>query len=69
MIPQTKVDTVKFAMPKFHIEGASNVVLDTIKKAEDSNDIILRLYECYGGHARAKLMRYVLFYSSLHFKC
>lgn len=44
-------------MPKFHVEGASNVVLDTIKKAEDSNDIILRLYECYGGHARATLLR------------
>lgn len=58
VVPLSKVDAVKFAMPKFHIEGAPNVVLDTIKKAEDSNDVILRLYECYGGHARAKLMRY-----------
>lgn len=56
VVPLSKVDAVKFAMPKFHIEGAPNVVLDTIKKAEDSNDVILRLYECYGGHARAKLM-------------
>jgi alpha-mannosidase len=32
------------------------VVLDVIKKAEDSNDIIMRLYEAYGGHARARLV-------------
>ncbi|KAG9297720.1 hypothetical protein G9A89_011235 [Geosiphon pyriformis] len=39
----------------FSIEGAKNVILDTIKRAEDSDDIILRLYEAYGGHAKARL--------------
>jgi alpha-mannosidase len=24
-----------------------NVIIETVKKAEDSNDIIIRLYECY----------------------
>ncbi|OZJ02857.1 hypothetical protein BZG36_03218 [Bifiguratus adelaidae] len=40
----------------FKIEDAPNVILETIKKAEDSNDIILRLYEAYGGHAKARLI-------------
>ncbi|KAF9960191.1 Glycoside hydrolase, 38 vacuolar alpha mannosidase [Mortierella alpina] len=39
----------------FEIEGARNVVLDTIKRAEDSDDIIVRLHEAYGGRAMFKL--------------
>lgn len=50
----------------FAVEGAPNVVLDTIKrsddedftKTEDNNKekvVILRLYEAFGGHAQAKL--------------
>jgi len=31
------------------------VVLDTVKKAEDSDDLILRLYESHGGHQSATL--------------
>lgn len=46
-------------LPRIYLKGAPNVVLDTMKKAEDSNDIIVRMYEAYGGHARARLVRYV----------
>jgi alpha-mannosidase len=42
----------------FSIENAPNVILDTVKRAEASNEIVLRLYEAYGGHANAKLKRY-----------
>lgn len=35
--------------------GARNVVLDTIKRAEDGNGIILRLYECENSHVRTTL--------------
>ncbi|KAG0237650.1 Glycoside hydrolase, 38 vacuolar alpha mannosidase [Actinomortierella wolfii] len=35
----------------FSILGAKNVILDTVKRAEDSQDIIVRLYEAYGGRA------------------
>jgi alpha-mannosidase len=31
------------------------VVLDTVKKAEDSDDLILRIYEAYGAHQEATL--------------
>jgi len=31
------------------------VVIDTVKKAEDSNDLILRLYESHGAHQSAHL--------------
>jgi alpha-mannosidase len=36
-----------------------NVVIDTIKRAEDGQGIVLRLYECHGarGAARLKLDR------------
>ncbi|KAJ1668877.1 Glycoside hydrolase, 38 vacuolar alpha mannosidase [Coemansia sp. RSA 1813] len=38
------------------LSGASNVVLDTVKLAEDSsNSVVVRMYEAYGGHARARL--------------
>lgn len=50
----------------FRIEGAHNVILETIKRAEDDVDahkrrknpgttVILRLYEAYGGHSKATL--------------
>jgi len=44
----------------FIIEGAPNVVLETIKRAEDDpkkklTRVILRIYEAYGGHASATL--------------
>lgn len=54
----------------FVIEGARNVILETVKRGEyDSFDdpanfehkdatstVILRLYEAYGGHAQVKLV-------------
>ena len=50
----------------FRLEGAHNVILETIKRAEDDiyypkekkrteSTVILRLYEAYGGHATTKL--------------
>ncbi|KAF8307864.1 glycoside hydrolase family 38 protein [Clavulina sp. PMI_390] len=50
----------------FAIEGAKNVILETVKRSDDEEFgqntikkgekcVILRLYEAYGGHARAKL--------------
>lgn len=40
-------------LPNFTVDQAPNVVLETIKKAEDSGDIIVRVYESYGGAAQA----------------
>lgn len=34
---------------------ATTVILDTIKKAEDSNNIIVRCYEAVGGRGKATL--------------
>jgi alpha-mannosidase len=44
----------------FWIEGAPNVILETVKRAEDDprkklTRVVLRIYEAYGGHARATL--------------
>ncbi|KAF9086810.1 Glycoside hydrolase, 38 vacuolar alpha mannosidase [Mortierella sp. GBA35] len=39
----------------FEIEGAKNVILDTVKRAEDSDHIIIRLHEAFGGRAMFKL--------------
>jgi alpha-mannosidase len=33
----------------------ANVVLDTIKRAEDADDLVLRLYEAHGGRGVARL--------------
>ncbi|KNC99430.1 uncharacterized protein SPPG_05671 [Spizellomyces punctatus DAOM BR117] len=42
---------------QFFTVDTSNVVLDTIKQAEDAKDkdIVLRLYEAYGGRGRARV--------------
>ncbi|KAJ2300220.1 Glycoside hydrolase, 38 vacuolar alpha mannosidase [Coemansia sp. RSA 353] len=43
-------------MPFFTLSGDSSVVLDTVKAAEDnSSQVVVRMYEAYGGHARVKL--------------
>ncbi|KZS95622.1 hypothetical protein SISNIDRAFT_452270 [Sistotremastrum niveocremeum HHB9708] len=51
----------------FKVEGAPNVILETIKRGDDDFDtyslqekggeksVVLRLYEAYGGHASARL--------------
>lgn len=44
----------------FTIEAAPNVMLETVKRAEDDpkkklTRVILRIYEAYGGHATATL--------------
>jgi alpha-mannosidase len=46
--------------------GAPNVILETIKRGEDDEAdgtfcVILRMFEQYGGHARATLKLYVSF--------
>jgi alpha-mannosidase len=50
--------------PLFVVDGAPNVILETIKRGEDDDfekktggttSIVLRLYEAFGGHARAQL--------------
>lgn len=57
LIPMSKASDIKFTKSQFRVENAPNVVLDTVKKAENSNDVIVRLFEAYGGHARARLIR------------
>lgn len=47
----------------FVVEGAPNVFLETIKRGENdtfgpdsaTTTVVLRLYEAFGGHARAQL--------------
>ncbi|KAG8908987.1 Glycoside hydrolase, 38 vacuolar alpha mannosidase [Tulasnella sp. 403] len=50
--------------PPFSVEGAPSVILDTVKRGDDDDfspsatsdtSVVLRLYEAYGGHARATL--------------
>jgi alpha-mannosidase len=37
------------------VEGAPGLVLDTVKVAEDSGALVLRLYEAHGGRGRARV--------------
>lgn len=34
---------------------ADNVIIESVKKCEDSSDLIIRMYECHGRGARAKI--------------
>jgi alpha-mannosidase len=42
-------------LPSFALLDDPNLVLDTIKRAEDSEAIVLRLYEAHGGRGQARL--------------
>ena len=44
-----------FTVQEYFSVSARNVILDTVKKAEDSNDLILRLYEAYGGRGKVEI--------------
>ncbi|KAI8982058.1 galactose mutarotase-like domain-containing protein [Mycotypha africana] len=59
IIPKSEVSacSVPRAFPTFRADNARNVIIDAIKKAENSDEIIIRLYEAYGGHTNARLMR------------
>jgi len=35
--------------------NCDNVIIDTVKKAEDSNDLIIRMYECYNKRTDVKV--------------
>ncbi|KAJ1933312.1 Glycoside hydrolase, 38 vacuolar alpha mannosidase [Linderina macrospora] len=51
-----KADKAGKTHPYFSLSNAPNVVLDTVKAAEDgSESFIVRMYEAYGGHAKALL--------------
>jgi alpha-mannosidase len=41
--------------PWAHVEDAPGLVLDTVKLAEDSDALVLRLYEAHGGRGRARV--------------
>jgi alpha-mannosidase len=43
------------AVESFAAVDDPNVVLDTIKRAEDSDAIVLRLYEAHGGRGVARV--------------
>lgn len=47
--------TVPLAVRSFFATNDNNLVLDTVKKAEDSEALILRLYECHGARGTARL--------------
>lgn len=43
------------ALPALMACDDRNIVIEAVKKAEDSNDIIVRLYECHNTRGRAEL--------------
>ncbi|KAJ1853986.1 Glycoside hydrolase, 38 vacuolar alpha mannosidase, partial [Coemansia sp. RSA 2703] len=53
---QSARQSVAELKPFFTVSGAPNVVLDAVKAAEDHRGaVVVRLYEAYGGRARATL--------------
>ena len=47
--------TTPLVVRSFFSTNDNNIVIDTIKKAEDSEALILRLYECHGARGVARL--------------
>ena len=45
-------------LPRFELSGSqsSSIVVETIKRAEDSGDVVIRLYEAIGCHAKGELV-------------
>lgn len=42
--------------PSFVSVDNPNIIIETVKKAEDDNSVIIRMYECSGGTRNAKLI-------------
>jgi alpha-mannosidase len=69
----TTANSVKEIMNCIQFSGSPNVILETIKRGEDDDDVtsspikkrdsrnvILRIYEAYGGKGTAKISTYEL---------
>ncbi len=61
-IPQENVQyPLLQARAPFVVEGAPNIILETVKRGEDDDHksgpttVVLRLYEAFGGHVKANL--------------
>lgn len=57
------VEPLEITRQPINVEGARNVFIAAIKRGEDDGEeaftVIVRLYEQYGGHAKATLNMYV----------
>ena len=60
-IVRTEVPTQPEPLPSFVVEGTQgrSIVLETIKLAEDSDAVILRMYEALGSRAAGHIKMYV----------
>ena len=54
--PLTAHRGVTGSMPAFITSDDRNLVIESVKKAEDSSDIIVRLYECHNARGKADLI-------------
>jgi alpha-mannosidase len=54
IIIEKATDTILKKKSFFEIDK-ENVIIESIKKCEDNNDVILRLYECFGGKVKIRL--------------
>jgi alpha-mannosidase len=54
--PLTKGSGEGGALPPFVVCDNRNIVIETVKKAEDSSDIVVRLYECHNSRGVAELV-------------
>lgn len=54
LVPKPEVMSDPIAGPFFQ-SSAPNVIIDTVKKAEDTKEIVVRLYEAYGGRGSFRL--------------
>lgn len=67
-------DKIKVAMESIQFSGSPNVILETVKRGEDDDDVtstplkkrdgksvIMRIYEAYGGRGNAKISTCVVF--------
>jgi len=61
-------DKIKEILGTIQFSGSPNVILETVKRGEDDDDvtstpikrrylknIVLRIYEAYGGHGKARI--------------
>lgn len=54
--PMTEIQTLGSVSGKYEIEiEKESVILESIKKAEDHDAIVLRFYESFGGHVTTTL--------------
>ncbi|MEO7003345.1 MAG: glycoside hydrolase family 38 C-terminal domain-containing protein [Ktedonobacterales bacterium] len=55
LVPLAEAHTANIQLPTFFVAEPAQAVIETVKRAAEGDDLILRLYEAHGGRCRVRV--------------